>query len=77
MTQVEFWYWMLRQPGSERTVRSMCRLTEAEALRRDPLAERVPDSCELRLLPKHPDDYVPRLALQMAKRTVPSVFTRV
>jgi len=63
MKRIEFWYWTLRQDATGRVGRSICRLTEAEALRRDPDARRVPDSCEVRVLPKHPDEYVPRLAL--------------
>lgn len=73
MKRVEFWYWTLRQGASGKIAQSICRLTEAEALRRDPGAVRVPGSCEVRVLPKHPDDYVPRLALAAERRAGPSI----
>ncbi|MEJ6001106.1 hypothetical protein [Paucibacter soli] len=60
---VEFWHWLLRDPETGRRRQSLCRLTEAEARRRDPQASRVPGSCELRLLPRHPDSYLSSLVL--------------
>lgn len=68
MKPVEFWFWTLRNKTTGERTRSSCRLTEAEALRRDPDAMRVPDSCEVRVLPKHPDDYFPRLAFTTVRR---------
>lgn len=68
MKRVEFWFWTLRQGASGTLGQSICRLTEAEALRRDPEARRVPGSCEVRVLPKHPDEYVPRMALAAGRR---------
>jgi len=62
MKSVEFWIWKLHKPGSLERVQTSFRLTEAEALRRDAHAERVPGSLEVRILPKHPDEYLPRLA---------------
>lgn len=59
MKVVEFWFWMMVSDASGRRGRSPCRLTEADALRRDPGALRVPGSCELRTLPEHPDDVRP------------------
>jgi hypothetical protein len=64
MKQVEFFYWQLRDPQTGASGRSSCRLTEADALRRDPSAVCVPGSCQVRVLPRHPDDYVPRFALR-------------
>jgi hypothetical protein len=61
-TTVEFWYWLLRDPETGRRRQSLCRLTEADALRRDPQAQRLAGTCELRVLPKHPDEYFPRIA---------------
>jgi len=68
MKTVEFWYWNLRNDAGTQMNQSSCRLTEAEALRRDPLAMRVPGSCEVRVLPKHPDDYLPRMAFGNTRR---------
>jgi hypothetical protein len=68
MKPVEFWYWNLRSGADGAWTQSNCRLTEAEALRRDPQASRVPGSCEVRVLPKHPDDYLPRMAFANARR---------
>lgn len=61
MKSVEFWIWWLRKPGSLERVQTTFRLTEAEALRRDAYAERVPGTLEVRVLPKHPDEYLSRL----------------
>lgn len=63
MKSIEFWFWLLRDPHTGRRKQSLCRLTEAEARRRDPQAMRVAGSCELRVLPRHPDDYASRLVL--------------
>jgi len=60
---VEFWYWLLRDPATGRRKQSLCRLTEAEARRRDPQAQRLAGTCELRLLPRHPDAYLSSLVL--------------
>lgn len=64
MKHIEFWYWQLHDPVSGAPARSTCRLTEADALRRDPHAARVPGSCEVRVLPRHPDEYLPSFALR-------------
>lgn len=64
MKQVEFFYWQLRDPQTGVLGRSSCRLTEADALRRDPNASAVPGSCQVRVLLRHPDDDVPRFALR-------------
>ncbi|MCV2367889.1 hypothetical protein [Roseateles oligotrophus] len=64
MKHIEFWYWQLHDPVSGAPARSTCRLTEADALRRDPHASRVPESCEVRVLLRHPDDYLPSFALR-------------
>lgn len=60
MTEVEFWFWMIRDAASGERCRSVGRLTESEARRRDPEALRVEGSCERRVLPRHPDAWLPR-----------------
>jgi len=70
MKQVEFWFWQLRKPATDKIERSSCRLTDAEALRRDPpAATRARETCEARMLPKHPDEYLPRVALLNAAQS--------
>lgn len=64
MKSVEFWIWKLHKPGSLERVQTSFRLTEAEALRRDAHAERVPGTLEVRVLPKHPDEYLSRLVFE-------------
>lgn len=50
-TPTEFWYWTLTDRETGRRARTPCRYTVAEALSRDPTAERVPGTCEVRILP--------------------------
>ncbi len=69
MKSVEFWIWKLHKPGSHERVQTSFRLTEAEALRRDAHAERVPGTSEVRVLPKHPNEYLPRLAFGRSAQT--------
>ena len=72
MKQVEFFFWELRDPQTGVLGRSSCRLTEADALRRDPNAAAVPGSCQLRVLPRHPDAYLPQFALRVLSATARS-----
>lgn len=51
MKAVEFWFWMMRDDWG-RLRKSPCRFTEADALKRDPEATRVPGSCEVRRCPE-------------------------
>jgi hypothetical protein len=44
----EFWFWKMRDEWG-RLRRSPCRFTETEALRRDPLAQRIEGTCEVRM----------------------------
>ncbi len=64
MKPIEFWYWHLRDPVAGTLSRSACRLTEADARRRDPNAICVPGTCEVRVLPRHPDEYLPSFGLR-------------
>lgn len=51
MESMEFWFWMMRDDWG-RVRKCVCRFTEAEALKRDPTAERVPGSVEVRRCPE-------------------------
>ncbi|MCV2360385.1 hypothetical protein LNV08_15520 [Paucibacter sp. TC2R-5] len=70
MKQVEFWYWLMRNPVTGEIAQSSCRLTEAEALKRDPDAYPIEGTCQVRVLPKHPDEWLPKMAL-----AAPSSYT--
>ena len=48
MEQREYWRWVVWSDTHHRRVTTRHRMTEADALSRDPAAERVPDSMELR-----------------------------
>lgn len=54
-TPTEIWFWMMTDEFGRRR-KSPCRFTVAEAMKRDPTAERVPGSCEIRDCPDGPDD---------------------
>jgi hypothetical protein len=57
MKTVEMWHWRLRDHrGKVQTTRWA--MTEADALERDPLAVRVPNSREARNLPETPEEMV-------------------
>ena len=50
MNTVEVWSWKLRSETTGRIVRARWKMTEAEALARDPAAERVPGTVEQRTI---------------------------
>lgn len=70
MKATEFWFWKMRDDWG-RVRRSVCRFTEAEALKRDPHAERVEGTCEVRMCP----ETVEELA-RAAPKTPPSGMPR-
>lgn len=48
MERIELWFWMMRSETTGKLIRSPCRFQEAEALRRDPSAVRIPGTLEVR-----------------------------
>jgi hypothetical protein len=53
MKEVEYWYWRMRsETAPNKVVTTRWRMPEAEALARDPDAERVPGTLEVRELPE-------------------------
>lgn len=50
MRTVEVWAWRLRSETTGKVVRARWKMTEAEALARDPAAERVPGTMESRTI---------------------------
>lgn len=55
MKATEFWFWKMRDDWG-RVRRSVCRFTEAEALARDHLAQRIGGTCEVRMCPETVDE---------------------
>ena len=55
MKQVEFWYWKMRDMLG-RVRRSVCEMTEADALARDPDAVRIPGTLVVRNCPENADE---------------------
>ena len=47
MKTTEFWYWRMRSETTGKLIKSVCRFTEEDALRRDPQAVRIEGSCVL------------------------------
>ena len=54
MKPVKFWFWMLADETGKRR-KSVCRLTEEDARRRDPQASPIPESLEVRMCPEDGD----------------------
>lgn len=57
MKRTEFWNWWITSETHHKRVKSSWKMTEADALKRDPKAERVPGTMELRDLPETPDEF--------------------
>lgn len=55
MKATEFWFWKMRDDWG-RVRRSVCRFTEAEALKRDPQAQCIEGTCEVRMCPETFDE---------------------
>ncbi len=55
MKATEFWFWKMRDDWG-RVRRSVCRFTEAEALARDPQAQHIEGTCEVRMCPETVDE---------------------
>jgi hypothetical protein len=47
MKTTEFWYWRMRSETTGKLIKSVCRYTEEDALKRDPQAVRIEGSCVL------------------------------
>ena len=58
MTPTEFWRWRVTSETTGRKCNTKHLMVEADALRMDPAAKRVPGTLEVRNLPDGPDEYV-------------------
>lgn len=59
-TPTEFWFWKMRSATTGKVGKSPCRFTEAEALKRDPEAVRVPGSCQVIMVADTADEAAAR-----------------
>lgn len=59
MKKVEFWYWLMTDDWGRRR-KSVCRFSEADALRRDPGATRIEGTCVLIDVAETPDELAAR-----------------
>ena len=60
MKTTEFWFWRMRSETTGKVVRSPCRYTEADALKRDPDAVRIEGTCVLIDVAETPDEIAAR-----------------
>ena len=70
MKATEFWFWKMRDEWG-RVRRSVCRFTEAEALARDPQAQPMDGTCEIRMCPETVEERA-----RAAPKTPPSGMPR-
>ena len=47
MKSTEFWHWRMRSETTGKLIKSVCRYTEEDAVKRDPQAVRIEGSCVL------------------------------
>lgn len=59
MKQIELWTWTLRCETTGRVARSRWKMTAADAKARDPMAQSVPGTREVRDVPESPDEWSP------------------
>jgi hypothetical protein len=58
MRKVEYWLWIVdsETPPGKR-IKTRYRMTEADALARDPTSVKVPGSCEIREIPETDEEF--------------------